>query len=365
MSLSLGIVGLPNVGKSTLFNALTKKQAADAANYPFCTIEPNTGIVTVPDDRLEALAKLVSPEKILPTTVEFVDIAGLVQGAAEGEGLGNKFLSHIREVNAIVHVVRAFENDDIKHVHDRIDPKNDIAIIETELALADLQTLEKRQHSFDKEYRTGKPTKDQERTKELHAQLHGLLSDGKPARSLDTTADDRELIKDLHLLTIKPVIYALNVSEEMLKDYDTSKQLLSPDIPAEQVIPFSAQIESDIAQLPDDEQVEYLSEFGLTQTGLDRIITAGYELLGLITFFTAGPQEVRAWTLRRGYLAPQAAGVIHTDFERGFIRAEVIAYQDFVDNKGEEGAKAVGKLRTEGKEYVVADGDVVHFRFSV
>jgi ribosome-binding ATPase len=363
MGIKCGIVGLPNVGKSTLFNALTRAQIA-AENYPFCTIDPNVGVVPVPDPRLRQLADIAKPEKIVPTTVEFVDIAGLVAGASQGEGLGNQFLSHIRETDAIAHVVRCFESTDIVHVSGKVDPIADIEVIGTELALADLGTVEKAVDRVTKSAKTG--DKDAVRKKALFERVRHHLNDGKPARSLSLTDDDKKDLRDLHLITAKPVMYVANVAENGFTN-NPKLEAVEKRAVAEGtlVVPICAAIEAEISQLDEADRADFLAELGQKEAGLDRLIRAGYQLLGLQTFFTAGPKEVRAWTVRAGATAPQAAGVIHTDFERGFIRAEVIGFTDYLGGKGEAGARDVGKLRLEGKEYVLKEGDVMHFRFNV
>jgi GTP-binding protein YchF len=363
MGIKCGIVGLPNVGKSTLFNALTRAQIA-AENYPFCTIDPNVGIVPVPDPRLEALAAIVKPERILPATVEFVDIAGLVAGASKGEGLGNKFLAHIRETDAIAHVVRCFENDDIVHVAGRINPLEDVGVINTELALADLETVEKGLLRAEKASKAG--DKEAMKLRDLLKRLRDHLDTGQPARSLVKDPDERKLLRELHLITLKPLMYVANVAENGFDNNPHLDQLrkMAGEEGAD-VVPVCAAIEAEIAQLEEADRADFLKELGLTEPGLNRVIRAGYKLLGLQTYFTAGVKEVRAWTITAGSTAPQAAGVIHTDFEKGFIRAETIAYDDFIACKGEAGAKEVGKLRLEGKEYIVKEGDVMHFRFNV
>jgi ribosome-binding ATPase len=363
MGIKCGIVGLPNVGKSTLFNALTKAQIA-AENYPFCTIDPNVGVVGVPDPRLAALAAIAKPEKVLPAVVEFVDIAGLVAGASKGEGLGNQFLAHIRETDAIAHVVRCFQNDDIVHVSGKVDPIADIDVIDTELCLADLTSVEKAVDRAAKAAKAG--DKDAVRRRDLFTRLRAHLNDGRPARSMQLAPEDRADLRELHLLTLKPIMYVANVSES---GFGGNPYLDAVQARATQegavVVAVCAAMEAEIAQLDDAEKGEFLADMGLAEPGLDRVIRAAYQLLGLATYFTAGPKEVRAWTIRAGSTAPQAAGVIHTDFEHGFIRAEVIGYEDYIACRGEAGAKEAGKLRLEGKEYIVREGDVMHFRFNV
>ena len=363
MGIKCGIVGLPNVGKSTLFNALTRAQIA-AENYPFCTIDPNVGVVPVPDDRLQQLAGIVHPEKILPTTVEFVDIAGLVAGASQGEGLGNQFLAHIRETDAIAHVVRCFESTDIVHVSGKVNPITDIEVIDTELALADLQTAEKALDRATKNAKSG--DKDAIRKRALFERVKAHLDQAKPVRSLQLTEEERRDVREVQFLTAKPIMYVANVAEN---GFTNNPHLAAVEKRAETegavVVPVCAAIEAEISQLDEADRADFLAELGLKEPGLDRVIRGAYKLLGLQTYFTAGPKEVRAWTVRAGATAPQAAGVIHTDFERGFIRAEVIAFNDYIGGKGEAGAKEAGKLRLEGKEYVVHEGDVMHFRFNV
>jgi GTP-binding protein YchF len=363
MGFKCGIVGLPNVGKSTLFTALTQA-GIQAENYPFCTIDPNVGIVEVPDPRLTALARIAKPEKVIPTTIEFVDIAGLVAGAAQGEGLGNKFLSHIREVDAIAHVVRCFEDTNVVHVSGKVSPAADIEVINTELALADLDTAEKGLQRAEKGAKSG--SKDDIRLRDLLLKVRSHLDIGKPVRALAMSDEERRLLRPLCMLTDKPLMYIANVAETGFTDNPMLQQV-EEIARAEHtvVVPISAAIEAELAGMSADDKQAFLKEMGLDEPGLNRVIRAGYQLLGLHTYFTAGPKEVRAWTVPIGAHAPQAAGVIHTDFERGFIRAEVIAFDDYVKHSGEHGAKEAGKLRLEGKEYVVRDGDVMHFRFNV
>jgi GTP-binding protein YchF len=364
MGFKCGIVGLPNVGKSTLFNALTQTAAAQAANYPFCTIEPNVGDVAVPDPRLDTLAQIAGSKDIIPTRITFVDIAGIVRGASKGEGLGNQFLANIREVDAIAHVVRCFEDGDITHVEGRIDPIADIETIETELMLADLDSLEKRIAPLEKKAKSG--DKDAKEQVSIMERCLVLLRDGKPARLAEYSHEEERNFRMLNLLTAKPVLYVCNVEEASAHDGNafSAKVFERAKQEGAKAVVVSAQIESEIAVMEPADQKDYLDAVGLDEPGLNRVIRAGYELLELLTYFTVGPKEARAWTITKGTRAPQAAGVIHTDFEKGFIRAETIAFNDYVASKGEAGAREAGKFRLEGKDYIVADGDVLHFRFA-
>ena len=366
MGFKCGIVGLPNVGKSTLFNALTKTAAAQAENYPFCTIEPNVGDVAVPEPRLKNLAAIAGSKEIIPTRMNFVDIAGLVKGASQGEGLGNQFLANIRETDAVAYVLRCFEDEDITHVSGKIDPLADYEVVETELMLADLESLEKRRTNLEKKAKSGGDKDAKEALAMVDLALEQLNA-GKPARNADVPKDSAKAWKMLQLLTAKPVFYIANVDEDSAGEGNEFSEMVKKHAEAEgsPVVVISAKIESEIAMLDEEEQAEFLETLGLEEPGLNRVIRAGYDLLGLQTYFTVGPKEARAWTIPEGATAPQAAGVIHGDFEKGFIRAETIAYPDFIAHKGENGAKEAGKMRAEGKEYIVKDGDVLHFRFNV
>jgi len=363
MSLNIAIVGLPNVGKSTIFNALTKSKAAASANYPFCTIDPNIGIVEVPDERLNQLSKTSNSEKIIPAIIKFVDIAGLVKGASEGEGLGNKFLSHIRECDAIAHIIRVFDDPNITHVHGKIDPKEDREVIESELLIADTQSVEKRLYKAQSDAKSGQ--KDKQIYRDLIQKVMDALNSGQLANEIDLTDEEKLEIKDLHLLTMKPNLYVINLPEDQITSIDVEKyaKLLGLEN-SKRIIPISAKVEEDLQDFTPEEAKEYLKELGLKTTGLDALIKSAYETLGLITYFTCGPKETHAWTVKKDSKAPRAAGAIHTDFEKGFIKAEVISWNHFVESGSEFKAKEKGLMRLEGKEYVVQDGDVMHFKFA-
>ncbi|HEX6998320.1 MAG TPA: redox-regulated ATPase YchF [Gammaproteobacteria bacterium] len=363
MGIKCGIVGLPNVGKSTLFNALTAS-AIPAENYPFCTIDPNVGVVQVPDPRLEAIAEIVKPERVVPTVIEFVDIAGLVKGASQGEGLGNQFLAHIRETHAIAHLVRCFEDPDVAHVSGKVDPVHDIEIIDTELMLADLETVQKSLQRAERAAKTNEKAAVARR--DTLRRVLAALEAGRPVRSMELEPAEADVVSELHLITAKPVMYIANVAEGAGEDDPLAQRVR--EVAAAQgteVVVISAAIEAELAQLPPAERAEFLQSLGLEEPGLNRVIRSAYRLLGLKTFYTAGPKEVRAWTVKRDATAPEAAGVIHSDFQRGFIRAEVIGYEQFIARRGEQGAREAGELRLEGKNYVVQEGDVIHFRFNV
>jgi hypothetical protein len=366
MGFQCGIVGLPNVGKSTIFNALTAAEA-DSANFPFCTIEPNTGVVQVPDPRLDDIARCIPPEKVVPTTMTFVDIAGLVKGASKGEGLGNQFLGHIRSTNAIAHVVRCFEDDNVVHVDGSVDPIRDVEVIDTELIFADLETIDKRFGTLEKKAKAQE--KDAQRAIATLGPVKEALEQGRPVRALELSDADHAVLRDLHLITAKKVMYVANVDEASLQDLDANpyyaRLVAHAEAEGSVVIPICGKIEAELAELESAEKAEFLAEVGLSEPGLDRVIRAGYALLELQTFFTAGPKEVRAWTFRRGWTAPQCAGVIHTDFERGFIKAEIYHYDDLMKYRSEAAIKEAGAMRLEGKAYVMRDGDIAHFRFNV
>lgn len=363
MSLSIGIVGLPNVGKSTLFNALVRSKAALAANYPFATVDPNVGVVEVPDPRMKELIAVEAPQKIIPAVVEFHDIAGLVKGASTGEGLGNQFLAHIRECDAIAQVVRVFVDDNVIHVHGNVDPKQDIEVIHTELLLADMQSLEKRLGKARNDVKSNKP--GAQKILDLFERINDAFGKGILAINIEMTAEEKLLIKDLHLLTAKPFLFVANVDESRLSSFDTAKAIADWGLPSNSIIiPICAKIEEELIGMSPEDLEVFMKDLGIEDSGINKMIQQAYATLNLITYFTSGPKEVHAWTIEKGTMAPQAAGVIHTDFEKGFIRAEVIAFNDYVEAKGEAGAKEKGKMRLEGKDYVVADGDIMHFRFA-